>query len=70
MLPQGLLPPPPPINALSNPAAAPPAVRLPLGAWFNCGQTDHSVRDCPTRDQARKTAALPEPKAGARKSNR
>ena len=60
ILPQGVLPPPPPSNAPAKPATEPPAARLPLGACFNCGQTGHIDRDCPTRDQARKPAAVPE----------
>ena len=41
VLPQGVTPPPPASNAPLNQAAAQPAVRLPLGACFNCGQTGH-----------------------------
>ena len=61
VLPQGVMPPPPASNAPSNQAAAPPAARLPAGACFNCSQTGHFARDCPTRDQARKPVADPEP---------
>ena len=61
VLPQGVLPPPPPRNAPANPAAAPPAVRLPLGACFNCGKTGQFARDSPTLDLARKSPVLSEP---------
>ena len=63
VLPQGVLPPPPPSNAPANPAAAPPAVRAPLGACSNCGQTGHFARNGPNRDQTCKRTALPEPEA-------
>ena len=42
MLPQGVIPPPPASNAAPpNQPAAQPAVRLPVGACFNCGQAGH-----------------------------
>ena len=37
VLPQAVVPPPPLSNASANPAAPPPAVRVPLCACFNCG---------------------------------
>ena len=59
MLPQGVLPTPPPSsNTPANPAAAPPDVRLLLGACFNSWQRGHFDRDCPTREKARKPAVL------------
>ena len=61
VLPQGVFPPPPASNAGAYPAAAPPAVRVPLGACFNCEQTGHLARDCSTRDKARKPTVYPEP---------
>ena len=62
VVPQGVLPPPPPAKKppVNQPAAS-PAARLPLGACFNCGQTDHFARDCPARASARKPVAQPEP---------
>ena len=62
VLPQGVFPPPPDSNKPANPTAVPPAARLPLGASFNCCQTGHFARDCPTRDQARKPAGRQSPK--------
>ena len=47
VLPQGVLPPPPPRSAPANPETAPPAARLPIGACFNCEQTGRFARDCP-----------------------
>ena len=58
---KGVLPPPPPSNAPVNPAAAPPAARLPVCACFNCGQTVNFARDCTTQNQARKPAVGPKP---------
>ena len=63
VLPQGVLPPPPPSNAPANPAAEPPAIRVPLGVCFICAQICHFARNCPTRDQPRKPTVVPEPEA-------
>ena len=63
VFPQGVLSPLPPSNPPTDTAAAPPAVRILLGACFNCEQTGHIARDCSTSDQSRKPAVLLEPEA-------